>query len=399
MTDSSVKDVLPRVGSDLAASTLELRLGALESNLEQVLKLVQLGESDSHNSYSPDRLFLNKNHKFSSDSTQFGFLSTPFITSPFSSMASLMTSTNYPAPLERLMMPQMVTIDSNIITLGLVSRSKAIELLNLFLKHYNQWVSLPTNITTERLLDLMIGRSSLLLTVCCCVVVRYHNPALKSKIWNLLLHKLEKDISATMLVVPHTIEFIQALAVLSIYASSLSHETFVIDAWFFSSVALQHFVTKNVLGLVMSFDGISPVTEMDEITAYRVWNHLCLVHLVNCVTSGRMCILDQVRVEQCRKTLDLTASTNFDGRMVAEINFQLIIYTFQESGQDLLAVEDELRLWYNEWGYLFGKNNFILEVHANINRTTYYSICRNRVPLWVLSSSLSLELPKVFTIL
>lgn len=158
-----------------------------------------------------------------------------------------------------------------------------------------------------------------------------------------------------MLIVPHTIEFIQALAVMSIYAASLSDGEggFVIDAWFISSIALQHFVTKNVLGLVVSFDGVSPVTDMDEIAAYRVWNHLCLVHLVNCVMSGRMCILDQLRIDQCRKTLNIPSSTNFDGRMVAEINFQLIIYSFIEANQSLAEVEEELRLWHNDWGYLF----------------------------------------------
>lgn len=113
-------------------------------------------------------------------------------------------------------------------------------------------------------------------------MIRYHEPELKKTIWAMLLHKLEQDLRATLLIVPHTIEFIQSLAVMSIYAASLSDGGigFVIDAWFMSSVALEHFVTKNVLGLVAPFDGVSPVTEMDQITAYRVWNHLCLVHLV-----------------------------------------------------------------------------------------------------------------------
>lgn len=119
----------------------------------------------------------------------------------------------------------------------------------------------------------------MLLTVCCAVVIRYHEPELKKSIWTMLLHKLEQDLQASLLIVPHTIEFIQSLAVMSIYAASLS-DGFVIDAWFMSSIALEHFVTKNVLGLVAPFDGVSPVTEMDQITAYRVWNHLCLVHLV-----------------------------------------------------------------------------------------------------------------------
>lgn len=141
-------------------------------------------------------------------------------------------------------------------------------------------MSFPSDIKTENLLDLMLLRSSLLLTVCCAVVIRYHDPELKRAIWKPLLTKLHSDLKATMLIVPHTIEFIQALAVMSIYGSSLSDDEDVIDAWFVSSMGLQHFITKDTLGLVISFDGESPVTAMDEITGYRVWNHLCLVHVV-----------------------------------------------------------------------------------------------------------------------
>lgn len=353
LTDNTLDNSALPHASSLDDTGLERRLGVLESSLGEVLRLVQNGRNrhDRGPRSLHDSLLLNGN--YGSSLPQFGFHSTTFITSPFSSLGSLMTPTNYPPPIQRLITPQMVFIQQNIITLGLVTREKAIELLNIFLKYYNQWVSLPTTISTEKLLDLMIGKSSLLLTVCCCIVVRYHDPELRKTVWKLLLHKLQEDLRETMLIVPHTIEFIQALAVMSIYASSLSDEGFVIDAWFISSMALEHFVTKNVLGLVMSFDGVSPVTEMDEITAYRVWNHLCLVHLVNCVMTGRMCILDQIRIDQCRKTLDIATSTNFDGRMIAEINFQLIIYTFQEGSQSLEEVEEEFRLWHNDWGYLF----------------------------------------------
>lgn len=199
----------------------------------------------------------------------------------------------------------------------------------------------------------MITRSSLLLTVCCAIVVRYHEPALKRSIWYSLLRKLQSDLRETMLIVPHTIEFIQALVLMAIYASSLSYKELVIDAWFISSIGLEHFITKDVLGLVMSFDGVSPVTDMDEITAYRVWNHLCLVHVVNCNLSGRMLVLDRIRLNLSRRTLELRACSNFDGRMVAEISLQVIMYTFIESNQTFQEVEEELKQWLDQWGYLF----------------------------------------------
>lgn len=75
----------------------------------------------------------------------------------------------------------------------------------------------------------------------------------------------------------------------------------------------------------------------------------------NCNLSGRMVVLDGVRLNQCRRTLDLTASTNFDGRMVAEINLQVLIYNFIEVRQELTDIEEDLKQWHNDWGYLFGK--------------------------------------------
>lgn len=75
-----------------------------------------------------------------------------------------------------------------------------------------------------------------------------------------------------------------------------------------------------------------------------------------------MLVLDQLRLNQSRRTLDLSASTNFDGRMVAEINLQVLIYNFIEVRQTLAEVEEELKLWHNDWGYLFGKSFFRTEI-------------------------------------
>lgn len=371
-TGSSVAGSSSAMGTtNSTPGMLEKRLGSLEHNLSELVAIMKSGSTGAGAMKSwpqalPSRsspgastndllIFQSLDSLDAFPANSFGVPTTSFETSPFNSLALVMDSKHYPPPLERLKTPQMVFIQQNIITMGYITREQAIEILDVFLKYYNQWVSFHTGIPTEKLLDLMIQRSSLLLTVCCCVVIRYHYPELKAFLWTKLLRKLQNDLKETMLIVPHTIEFIQALAVMSIYASSLSDEhTFIVDAWFISGVALQHLTTRNVLGFVMSFDGgLSPVSEIDEITAYRVWNHLCLVHLVNCVMTGRVCNLDHARLEQCRKTLDISTSTNFDGRMVAEINFQLIVYLFLQTNSSLHEVEEKLRLWHDNWGYLF----------------------------------------------
>lgn len=91
------------------------------------------GSDSPSGSSAQDGLFLNRDHKFADSSADvpFGLRSTSYITSPFSSMGSLMKPENYPAPIERLRSPQMVFIEQNIISMGLITRPKAIELLEL----------------------------------------------------------------------------------------------------------------------------------------------------------------------------------------------------------------------------------------------------------------------------
>lgn len=285
----------------------------------------------------------------------FGTPAVQYVTSPFQIIAGILPEKHIPLPVQRLMNPQMVLHDQDVISMDIVSESMVLRFLQDFRQNCGRWVSFPLDLPADQLLVRIRQRCSLLLTVVCCVSLRYnpHMAEYKAKVYPLLLNKLQQELTASLLVVPQTIEFMQALTLLSIYGLSLSAKEFVIDSWFISSVALQHFITKDALGLVMSADGISPVTEFDEVTTYRVWNHLCLAHLVNCVMTGRMCILDEIRLDQCRRSLDLSSATNFDGRMIAEISFQLIVYNFIETLQPLQTFEDELAQWLEEWGYLF----------------------------------------------
>lgn len=359
------------------STSTETRLAALETSVGEVLKILKgdsgvvaqnggagggaplvrdcptyatLSAQKRNNAYSG--VTISEDHA-TRESPSFGLPSVTFVTSPYNSFGTLVSPRNQLPPITRLYNPQMVVHDQDIISLGLVTETQAADLLQHFRDNYNRWVSFPEDIPIVSLLDRIRRRCSLLLTVCCCVSIRFYNADLRGKIYKLLLRKMQTELHQSFLVVPQTIEFMQALAIICIYSSSLSEGDNVIDGWFYSSLALQHFITKDILGLVMSFDGIGPVTEFDEITAYRVWNHLCLVHLVQCVMTGRMCILDEVRLDLCRRTLELSSSTNFDSRMIAEITLHLIIYNCIEGIQSLSSVEVDLKSWLDEWGWLF----------------------------------------------
>ena len=366
---NSIYTILDPQSQYNSSAVVENRLQALEKNVAEILKILRNNNSNSaiatpssnegldQGTSKPSDIAIpvtfdpSKNQQ--KDLPSFGLPSLPLVTSPFNSYGSLISPRNLPPPISRLFNPQMVVHDQDIISLGLISEEQAIAFLTHFRENYNRWVSFPEDVSIKVILDGIRRRCSLLLTVCCSISIRFLDQDLRAKIYKLLMQKLQAELNQSLLVVPQTIEFMQALAVISIYPAVLSDGEFIIDGWFYSSLALQHFITKDALGLVMSFDGIGPVTEFDEITAYRVWNHLCLVHLVNCILSGRMCILDETRFDLCRRTLDLSSATNFDGRMIAEITLQLIVYNFIEGDQSLSSVEEDLKLWKNEWGYLF----------------------------------------------
>lgn len=290
----------------------------------------------------------------------FGHSSVSFCASPYRLFGSMAAPQFTPLPIARLFNPQMVVHDQNIITLGIVSRAEAIELLDYFRQNYNHWVSFPPGIDTDVLVDKITHRCSLLLSACCCVALRYRSSSdmimLKRRCYRPLIRRLVTELNQSLMVVPQTLEFMQTVALLAIFSSSLSDGDIVFDGWFLSSIGLEHLVTKDVLGLAMSFDGDEkPVTDFDELTAYRIWNHLCLAHLVDCVMSGRTCILDEYRLARCRRTLELAQSTNFDGRMIAEISLLYIVYTFVQSAQSLENALADLTQWHSEWSHLFGQ--------------------------------------------
>lgn len=168
------------------------------------------------------------------------------------------------------------------------------------------------------------------------------------------------------------IELLQALVILSIYSLSLSSvaratlpdddeeeeyefledksmslQMLNLDPWYISSVGLTVFISKSTFGnlfkkkvgdensqmnmqqspFTILYDELD-TDEYQTLTILRIYNHLSLVHLVSCVFSGRMCVVDEIRLNYCTATLSLPSATNFDGRMVSEIGILLIAYNY-----------------------------------------------------------------------
>lgn len=320
----------------------------------------------------------------------------PYLASPFTMVSQMISRDNLPLPIFKLHESDMLQQDplDDIVTLNLVTLEEVHWLMQDFRDRYGNWCSFPETISTEKLVSNIRSRNASLLLSASCVMalrytVKYHD--LKTRVYKNLLFKLKSDLETSLKCVPQTTEFIQAIVILSIYASSFSSDIMSVDAWYLSGIGLQQYLTRNIADALLrsgndkattseffsfgiSNNLVSPQENIfdqdmrfERLTSFRLWNHLCLVHITHCVFSGRMCIVDEVRADLCRRTLELSNSTNFDGRMVAEISLQLIVYNFmQQCNTEIIGkpsndptafdtVIDELRDWIDEWGYLFSQ--------------------------------------------
>lgn len=338
--------------------------------------------------------------------------------SPFSIVCNLLPESGVPNSILHLVnRPQAPFRNRNVpkpdvISLGILEETEAVELLDDFKQNYGRWVLFPSNITTEELIERIRQKSPLLLTTCCCVTLRYLLTHVAQDDYELqhtikrrnqdLLSQLAKELEAALLgyfVFPHNsspvgdVEFLQAVAVLSIYSLSLtslagisvedkesSLTNFSLDPWYLSSVGLNTFLSKSAFGQLVQHKVIdaatSPFTvlfqELDDeeqtLTVLRIYNHLTIVHLIQCVFSGRMCVLDEVRLNYCTATLSLAKLTNFDGRVVSEIEVLLIAYNYiqvatgindratpRERETAFSSAMEEMKQWYDQWEYLFSQ--------------------------------------------
>lgn len=330
----------------------------LDKNVKKILTMLQSKISHHPNS-SSTRLA-----EFPSITT-----TAPFKTSPFTLISDSVSPQSTPLSIRQLFKPSMTNSpDSksaiNILSLNLITMSEATTLVDKFKECYGRWVSLPNNISTEQLIISMKYSCPVLLTTICATSLRYQRHTRRDEIlYTHLLNQLKIELFQEISSNVQSLEFLKALVILCVYGYSLSNPEFTIDPWFISGTAVQKFLTLDVeselLNLENLHESLDFEQEVEKLSNFRVWNHICLVHLVNCVFSSRMCVLDEIRLDQSRKSLDLSQATNFDGRIVSEISLQLLLYNYLQSAVDhanhidFEGFEQELDLWHEQWNYLF----------------------------------------------
>ncbi|RCK62665.1 Transcriptional activator of proteases prtT [Candida viswanathii] len=301
----------------------------------------------------------------------------------------------------------VMPLSENVLTLGILTEREVVELISNFRRNYGRWVSFPSSIPTENLINLMQARSSLLLTSCCLVALRYQtfeDSLEKALKYYMLVQQLMKDLNTSF--VKYTsigsmlgqVEFLQAITIISIYLVSISklESSIKLDPWLLSNIGLSTFITKTALGEFKEVDDERiriHRQDYDKVMIMRIYNHLCLAHIVNSIFSGRICIIDSARVQQTATTLSLLKATNFDGRMVSEIGLLFIAYNYLQGVAEVDGyqhldslfdqVVNDIKEWFVQWEYLFTQPALhFLEFNYNFcSMFVYYVYCFQRLKL------------------
>lgn len=111
---------------------------------------------------------------------------------------------------------------------------------------------------------------------------------------------------------------------------------------------------------------------------------LTLIDPRYCVGTRRQALLNQEQIDHCIRLINSDNITNYESRMVAEVNLYWIIYRNScASNVNLSEVKHALQTWRRDWTTLFGKS-FLLRGRPSIlnpSRATTLTIPPNGLSL------------------
>lgn len=314
----------------------------------------------------------------------------PTESSPFLVIRSSVNSGDVPLSIEQILSPfnnqplDQEEEPENILSLGIIGIKHAINLINNFKRNYGKWISISDSIPTDQLIKELKFKCPLLLTSICLTSLRFNISTSRSNneesLQRQLSIRLNQELKEFLTSANEfkSFEFLQALVILSIHGLSLTNQEVSMDPWLLSGLAIQWFLTLDINQSLLIYKDRSEEEnttntgtvnpnelfnkEQEKLSHFRIWNHLCLVHLSNCIFSGRMCVIDEVRINQTRKLFELTETNHFDGRMIAEISLELLLYNFIQTttavkstldlNSQYESFEEEIKQWHDEWDYL-----------------------------------------------
>lgn len=253
---------------------------------------------------------------------------------------------------QRIARPESNPRAKDLIDKNIVSHDRALILISIFQEHYGRWVALDPEDPIDQVLS-RLRKSPLLLCASCLIAVRHMDVAMAAVLADPLFVEAKRLISEAVLAVPQGFDFFKAAVILSFWSTTIGTTPLSLDSWLLSGIALQQCIASNFPTPTRHAAGTQ--TKSGQTLARRcVWNHLCLSHLHYCVGTRRKSSIDRQQIDECRQILTADRVTNFEIRIVAEIELYWIIHEqCYVRNLDLREVQAALRNWREEWAFLF----------------------------------------------
>lgn len=241
---------------------------------------------------------------------------------------------------------------NDIISRGIITYETALPLVAIYQEHYGRWVALSPDEPLGDVVD-HLRESPLLFCASCLIAVRHMDALLAAKLAEPLFAETKRLLADAMLTVPQAFEFFKATVILSYWSTTIGSTPLSLDSWLISGIALQQCLAS---AFPSKPGNASQEIAMDRQTLDRrcVWNHICLAHLHYAVGTRRTSILDHKQIEQARLILGVDGVTEFEIRIVAEIELYWVVYEHCcTRNVDLPRAQAALRAWRNEWARMF----------------------------------------------
>lgn len=222
------------------------------------------------------------------------------------------------------------------------------RLIEVALVHYGKWITYY-EVDYKAWFDRVRSQSPLLF--CTLVLFGLRHQQIENVNNNLeldILQSIHQLLSLSIYEVPQSKEFLQAVILLTHFAPSLSYKHIYFDSWWVSSYGLIHFMTREMTMNLL----VKSIKSPEKIHQYRIWNHLTISHIINCILSGRPCVIDEIRLDQCRDILDLPEANAFDAVIVGELCITLSLYNSLQFPEDIETSLKDLSTVYSDWKYL-----------------------------------------------
>ncbi|KIW02086.1 hypothetical protein, variant [Verruconis gallopava] len=341
----------PALGS---VSATDARLDRLETTVNLLLKRLGDGPSTVQTrSPTPSRAPTHDNDQSSASRDRGASLDADAV-APVFILRDLAAETGAATGSNGRIADGQLSVDAeDIISAGVLAEHDAIKLISIFQEHYGRWVAFDPTSQPETLLQ-TIRKSPLLLCACCLISIRHFSVAAAEALAPRLFDISKSLLSSALLKTPQSFEFFQSVIILCMWSTTVGQNPLSIDSWLVSGFALQHcFSTKLFQSIVADSSKVSQSRHL--LDRLRVFNHLILVHLHYCCGTRRRSIVGRHQVEKCKEILKSDHATNFEQRMVAEVNLYWIIYE-QCTGStlDLPKVQASLHEWKKQWSFVLG---------------------------------------------